>query len=104
MLTWIMKAAAFIWPVVWQFIEPLLRDAVRQQLAILLPLAEDAVRIVENDPIAAATGKQNAAFRLIVNKLAEQESDWADKYAKRNINKAIEMAVEKVFPSGVENA
>jgi hypothetical protein len=75
----------------------LFKDAVQQQLAIIMPVARQAIQDIASDPsLLTSDDKRNAAFAKIVAVLAVQEYI----FAKRMINLAIEIAVVEF--AGVE--
>ena len=72
------------------FLKKFFKNAIQEQLAIIIPIARDAVRAIAEDPsLVTSDAKRMIAFNMIVVKLAEQEL----KFATRLVNLAIEIAV-----------
>ncbi|HWP00040.1 MAG TPA: hypothetical protein VNL74_05355 [Methylococcus sp.] len=99
MLHWILSRLARLFPTLWQFFEPLFRDAVRRQLEILLPIALRYVEAVEDSMGGLSKNgeqKRALAFDLIHRELLDREEEWVRNLATSTINLAIEIAVQNL--------
>lgn len=98
----VFKWAAILWPVVWQFIEPLLaKSQLNADLKWILPFAERMVRAVENtwdgrNAKASSTGKQTTAQTLIINEMKVAEPARAAGVPLSTVNLAIELALKRL--------
>lgn len=72
------------------FLGKFLKSATKQQLEIIMPIAQNVVKMVKSDPSIIINGsKRDTAFDLIVKELTTKEGDFANHL----INLAIELAV-----------
>lgn len=98
---WLMTAAAKAWPILWRYFAPMLRDGVREQWEILLPMAERYVVAIEQSfgwAPKSGDAKKAAVMALITKELIDKEYAWAKTIPSRMINRAIEDVLD-VLPA-----
>lgn len=82
-----------VFSVIKNFFTNLFKNAIEEQVKILLPIAIEAVKKVESNPsILVSSAKRDVAVAEIVAKLVAAEKP----VIKRLINLAVEMAVIEV--------
>jgi hypothetical protein len=71
----------------------LFKEVVQKELAIVLPIALEVIKLIQADPsVVTSKGKASTAFGLIGDKLVEQHKE----VATSTINLAIELAVKAI--------
>ena len=79
------------------FLSKLFKSTIQQQIDIILPIAENAVRQIADDPsILTNEEKRQRAISMVITELTSKEVI----FAKRLINLCIEIAVVQL--KGVE--
>lgn len=81
---------------IWEFIKPLLREGIRDELKTLLPIALEAVTRLA--PLATMSGgeKRLAAFRQIKKEIGAMALGASITIGTSLINTAIELALQKL--------